>query len=338
MEMVVEEVVILGAEIAGLATAVALKKVGIRALVLERAQGLRATGAALSLFPNALLALQALGLSYKLISLYAPTNMGLITDVGTGTNQQVSFTGTKGTRTGPRSVHRKMLLEALADELPMTTVRFSSQVDTIETQTQEGPSIAIIHLCDCTIIKTKILIGCDGLHSVVARWLGLAAPVSSGRSVVRGLAVFPQGHGLNQEFRQYVEVGIRAGFVPLSNKDVYWFFTCESPPKGCDGLHSVVARWLGLAAPVSSGRSVVRGLAVFPQGHGLNQEFRQYVEVGIRAGFVPLSNKDVYWFFTCESPPKGEIMAELSPELIQREVIENYARNFPPLYLDIDVD
>ncbi|TXG60504.1 hypothetical protein EZV62_015077 [Acer yangbiense] len=64
-----------GAGIAGLATAVALKRVGIRALVLERFDGLRATGAALTLFPNTWLALNALGVSHNLSTFYAPCKM-----------------------------------------------------------------------------------------------------------------------------------------------------------------------------------------------------------------------------------------------------------------------
>ena len=67
-----EEVVIVGAGIAGLATAVALKRLGIRALLLERAESLRSTGAALGLFSNAWLALDALAVSHKLTSIYSP--------------------------------------------------------------------------------------------------------------------------------------------------------------------------------------------------------------------------------------------------------------------------
>ena len=66
-----EEIVIVGAGIAGLATAIALKRVGIRALVLERSDGLRVSGAALTLAPNAWLALDALGVAHKLTPLYA---------------------------------------------------------------------------------------------------------------------------------------------------------------------------------------------------------------------------------------------------------------------------
>ncbi len=66
----------------------------------------------------------------------------------------------------------------------------------------------------------KVLIGCDGVHSVVANWLALSAPVYSGRSAVRGLAIFPQGHGLRQEVNQFVDAGKRAGFIPLNDRDL----------------------------------------------------------------------------------------------------------------------
>ena len=67
-----QDVVIVGAGIAGLATTMALKRVGVGALVLEKSEGLRATGGALGLQPNAWLALDALGVSHKLTTTYAP--------------------------------------------------------------------------------------------------------------------------------------------------------------------------------------------------------------------------------------------------------------------------
>lgn len=67
-----EEVVIVGGGIAGLATAVALRRVGVArgVVVLERHPELRATGAALSVFPNGWFALRALGVDHKLTSRY----------------------------------------------------------------------------------------------------------------------------------------------------------------------------------------------------------------------------------------------------------------------------
>ena len=73
--------------------------------------------------------------------------------------------------------------------------------------------------------QSKALIGCDGVHSVVAAsCLGLTVPINSGRWAARGLARFPQGHGLNHDFQQFVTAGAKkAGFVPLNDKELYCF-------------------------------------------------------------------------------------------------------------------
>ncbi|KAJ8769628.1 hypothetical protein K2173_005231 [Erythroxylum novogranatense] len=258
-----EEVVIVGGGIAGLATALAMKRIGIRALVLERSDCLRTSGAALGLFPNAWIALDALGVSHKLTSLYAPYSKGYVTNIATGAIQEVTMSGNPRTRTlqGPRVVHRKALLEALAQELPPDSIRFSSKLVSIEKQDKGDDSIVIVRLEDGTTIKSKILIGCDGVHSVVAHWLGLSTPADSGRSAVRGLSVYPQGHGFEQQVQQFVDAGKRAGFATLNNNEIYWFFICHTPPKG------------------------------------------------------------------------EELARE--PELIQRDVLEKFAKNFPSTYLDV---
>ena len=63
-------------------------------------------------------------------------------------------------------------------------------------------------------------------HWVAARCLGLTVPINSGIWTVHGLARFPQGHGLNHDFQQFVTAGAkRAGFVPLNDKEFHWFLT-----------------------------------------------------------------------------------------------------------------
>ncbi|EXB36913.1 Zeaxanthin epoxidase [Morus notabilis] len=186
---------------------------------------------------------------------------GYVTNLGNGAVQEISYPETNGHNGGTRAVHRKALLKALEEELPNNSIRFSCKITGIETQSHEGSSIAVVDLEDGTSIKAKVLIGCDGVHSVVASWLGLASPVHSGRSAVRGLAAFPQGHGLVKQ-------------------DVY-----------------------------------------------------QFVGAGLRAGFAPLTDKDIYWALDCASPANGAYKGD--PIAIQREVIENYAKDLPELYLDI---
>ncbi|KAK4585449.1 hypothetical protein RGQ29_022918 [Quercus rubra] len=209
-----EDVVIVGAGIAGLATAVALKRVGIRALVIEKSEGLRATGATLSLYPNAWFAMDALGVSHKLINLYTPCKRAYITNVDTGATQEVSFTRADRCKTilsGAvlRVVHRKALLEALAEELPMDTIRFSSKLTSIRTKAQKG-------------------------HRLLSfNWK--MEPLSEQKWAVRGLARFPQGHGLNHDFQQFVTAGAkRAGFVPLNDKEFHWFLTGKATWIGKD--------------------------------------------------------------------------------------------------------
>ncbi|RZC91725.1 hypothetical protein C5167_027786 [Papaver somniferum] len=216
MENVVmeEEVVIVGGGVAGLATALALNRVGVRNLVLERSSELRVSGPGLTLFSNAWIALESLGVAHKLTSVYKP------------------YKREEWMATGLRTVHRRALFEALLEELPTDTVRFSSKLISIEkTKARQGnDSLVIIHLEDGTTIHTKVLIGCDGVHSLVSKWLGLKDVVNSGRCAMRGLGVFPEGHGLNHEMQQFVDIGRRFGILPVNNEEVYWFMSYQSIP------------------------------------------------------------------------------------------------------------
>ncbi|CAL9054387.1 unnamed protein product, partial [Musa banksii] len=226
MEEEQHEVVIVGAGIAGLATAVALKIVGLQTLVLERSPELRATGAAIGLSSNAWRALEVLGVAHKLLPSCPTVPKAVVTDLPTGSIQAVPFTRSQRGDTATRIVHRKDLLETLAEELKPGTIRFSSKITSIDQDASS--SVTAVHLDDGSVVKAKVLIGCDGVHSVVARWLGLSEPVHSGRSAVRGLAVFPEGHGLKNGAAQYVIDDKRAGFAPLNSNDLYWFITHPS--------------------------------------------------------------------------------------------------------------
>lgn len=71
------------------------------------------------------------------------------------------------------------------------------------------------------------------MHSQVARWLGLGEPVNSGRIGLRGLSVFPQGHGLDHHATRVVHTSFNGGFVPITDTEVYWFLvTGESTDPG----------------------------------------------------------------------------------------------------------
>lgn len=80
--------------------------------------------------------------------------------------------------------------------------------------------------------RLQVLIGCDGVNSVVAKWLGLKVPAFAGRYAARGIATFPDGHAINPEFAQHFGTGYRSGMLPCDKKSVYWFFTWTSDGEG----------------------------------------------------------------------------------------------------------
>jgi len=77
-----------------------------------------------------------------------------------------------------------------------------------------------------------VVIGCDGVNSVVAKWLGFKKPSLSGRSAIRGCAYYEAGHGFEPKFQQFMGHGVRYGIVPCDDTAVYWFLTWSPSPEG----------------------------------------------------------------------------------------------------------
>ncbi|CAL5067705.1 unnamed protein product [Urochloa decumbens] len=298
------EVVIVGGGIAGLATAVALRRAGVGTggvLVLERHAELRAMGAALTIFPNGWFALRALGVAHKLTSRYEAYETSKATNLETGVTQVFRFAGTKNKDEDVRvrALDRKALLEALAEELPPGTVRFSSKLVSIDTDraAADAPETVVMRLDDGAVIRAKALIGCDGLHSVVARWLGLPDPASSGRSAVRELSVFPGGHGVKRELRQFLSQGLRAGMVPISDTDIYWFLVNDTVPAG-NSIHCTF--FLTRRLPLSELRAsecltcLCCSASVFAEKDAAGDPAKTLREVtGDLAGHMPVEYLDV---------------------------------------------
>ncbi|KAH7518392.1 hypothetical protein FEM48_Zijuj09G0166800 [Ziziphus jujuba var. spinosa] len=198
---VIEDVVIVGAGIAGLTTSLGLYRQGIRSLVLESSDSLRITGFALLTWTNAWKALDAVGIGDSLRQRHELLrgNVTSSTISGLQTSKMSFVAKGKHGEHEVRCLRRKLLLEALANELPSGTIRYSSKVVSIE----ESGYFKLIHLADGNIIKTKVLIGCDGVNSVVAKWLGFKKPAFTGRSGFRGCANFNTKHDFKPMLMQF---------------------------------------------------------------------------------------------------------------------------------------
>uniref|UniRef100_M8AVJ2 3-hydroxybenzoate 6-hydroxylase 1 n=1 Tax=Aegilops tauschii TaxID=37682 RepID=M8AVJ2_AEGTA len=223
-----EDIVIAGAGLAGLAVALGLHRKGVRSVVLESSPERRTSGFAFFTWTNAFRALDALGVGDKMRGRHLQLQGLRVMTSSTGEIAREMDLRVNG-KLGPhevRCVQRNVLLQALEEELPPGTVRYSSKIVSIDDQ--DGAKI--LHIADGSTLRAKVLIGCDGINSVVAKWLGLAKPSESGRTATRGYAKYPEGHGFEPKILQFVGEGFRAGLVPWSDTDVYWFFTWSPAP------------------------------------------------------------------------------------------------------------
>ncbi|GJN30335.1 hypothetical protein PR202_gb18630 [Eleusine coracana subsp. coracana] len=236
------DIVIVGAGLAGLATALGLHRKGVRSLVLESSLALRASGFAFTTWKNAFRALDALGVGDKIRKQHLQIQALRVFSSSTGeTVKEMDLTVTVQGRREPheiRCVRRDLLLQTLAEELPAGTIRYSSKIVSIE---EDGSSVKVLQLADGSVLRAKVLIGCDGINSVVAKWLGLAKPSYSGRTAARGLAHYPDGHGFEPKFLQFIGHGFRSGMLPCNETDIYWFFTW-TPSENDKGVDESAAK------------------------------------------------------------------------------------------------
>ncbi|KAL5731216.1 hypothetical protein ACHQM5_003966 [Ranunculus cassubicifolius] len=226
----VEDIVIVGAGIAGLTTALGLHRMGIKSLVLESSNGLRLSGFALGTWTNAWRVLDVIGIGDSLRQNHLQLE-GLITSSAiTGSRISEMSLKVKG-KLGDhevRCLRRKDLLETLAKELPEGTVRFGAKVVSID---DVAKHCKLLHFADGSTLKTKVLVGSDGVNSIVAKSMGIQKPSLTGRYAFRGCAEFPDGHNFEPKSRLFAGDGFRAGFIPCDEKTVFWFYTFSPQPK-----------------------------------------------------------------------------------------------------------
>ena len=184
---------IVGAGIGGLAAANALHQAGHDVVVFEQSRQFLRVGADINLTPNAVRALDGLGAGIAQAvraSAARPTHrISRTWDTGEETSRLAMGDEAERKYGAPQlTIHRADLLAALADAFPAERVRFGKRAQSIEARADGG--VAIRFTDDSEATQRDVLIGADGIHSVVRNAMfGAESPWFTG--VVAFRAVVP---------------------------------------------------------------------------------------------------------------------------------------------------
>jgi len=190
-------IIIVGAGIGGLTTALSLHAAGLRDIAIhERVSEIRGLGVGINLLPHAMRELTELGVADRVEALgVAPRTLSYYNRFG-----QPIWSEPRGTAAGYRwpqlSVHRGRLQLALLDAVRerlgdivhlghrLVEVEHGSTADAVRFETDEGERLEL---------SADVVIGADGIHSALRRQHHPheGAPVWNGLTLWRGTAVVP---------------------------------------------------------------------------------------------------------------------------------------------------
>jgi 2-polyprenyl-6-methoxyphenol hydroxylase-like FAD-dependent oxidoreductase len=214
-----QQILVIGAGITGLATAVALQRRGHQVTVIEERTD-TSSGAGISIWPNALAALDEIGLGDAVREAGGRVTAGALRwRDGSWLRHPAPERLVKALGEPLVVIRRSALTTVLADALAGGTLQTGLSAQEIVT-TAGGVRIT---LSDSTTREAAAVIGADGIRSVVARHLnGALADQYVGYTAWRGVAdcaIDPDVAG------EVLGPGIEFGHVPLGADRTYWFAT-----------------------------------------------------------------------------------------------------------------
>jgi 2-polyprenyl-6-methoxyphenol hydroxylase-like FAD-dependent oxidoreductase len=222
----IKRAIIVGGGIGGLCAAIALRQIGVDVTVYEKVNELSDVGAGLTLWANAIKALRRLGLAEAVLKHGAKIQKGefrtwrgkTLASIQTGELEQLYGDPTI-------AIHRADLHRILLAALPEDAVRWGAACTGFD-QAQERVSV---HFTNGQIDQADLLIGADGIHSVVRQQLFPHVTLRySGYSAWRGVVSTEDEVALGVAFETWGR-GSRFGMVRINQQQVYWFATANMP-------------------------------------------------------------------------------------------------------------
>lgn len=218
-------IAIVGGGIAGLTTAIALRRLGLRPTIFESALEIKAVGAGLALAANAIQALERIGIADKVI----PAGQALDTfSILDPKGRPINLVDTRAlnARFGLNNfaIHRADLHRILLQEQGDTPVFTGKKAIGI----QQDPQGITLHFQDGSQHTADVALVGDGIHSAIRQQLlPQSQPRYSGYTCWRAVIKNP-GIALPGSSETWGAQG-RFGLVPLAQDQIYWFLCINAP-------------------------------------------------------------------------------------------------------------
>jgi salicylate hydroxylase len=168
-------VAIIGAGIGGLAAAAALRKLGCEVLLYERASELGEVGAGLQIGPNGVKVLRALGLEHTLGGLgFEPTHIVSVAwdDARLRFREPLKAIAVERYGAPYITAHRADLHRLLQNMVPSTAVHLDTRCTGVASNERQ----AVARFADGKEIEADVIVGADGIRSIVRESLFGEAP------------------------------------------------------------------------------------------------------------------------------------------------------------------
>lgn len=222
------KIIIIGGGIAGLTSAISLKKLGFSIVVYEANKSIKGIGAGLGLASNAIHALQYLDLDSGISKIGTKVTASHIRNSFGKTIAIADATLVSDIDNQNFAVHRADLHEYLTSHLEANEIISNKRLINI-TQSQEE---VFVEFSDGTSDTAEFLIASDGVGSIVRqKLLPLSKPRYAGYTCWRAIIKNP-GMVLTDSTETWGKEG-RFGYVSLPNDLIYWYACINTKSRDC---------------------------------------------------------------------------------------------------------